>query len=521
MLSKNLSLQRLSLVLLVVALVLGTVVAVNAQSSEGVLRVSTNAPVELDPALGSLDSEVMFNRAIYDALVDIRPDSSVTPNLASGWEISDDGLTYTFTLESGVTFQDGSPLTAADVVYTFNRLVEVGSSAVNILGEFAVEAPDESTVVFTLTSPNADFLYGIGSQFSGIVKDGAGNPNELAEGSDNPYANFNGTGPFVLQEYRPGDRAIFAANESYWQEGMPSLSGVEFIYSDDPVAQVDALRNGEADFIFRTPLDQLDVLEGAEGVQSFMVPSNQHPVIRVRADDGFVGSDPAVRQAFKMATDREALNDLLLDGRGVIGNNDPIGPRYGALYTSVEGPGYDPEGACALLAEAGFPDGLNLTLYTPDAFVGASYADLATVLQQQWSAGCINVDIQVVPENVYYGDENQWLEVELGITGWGDRPSPQITLAVAYASDGAFNESHWSDPELDQLIAQAAVTADTEERKALYEQISQIFADRGPVIIPWFSPILGAASAGVQGMDEAFHPFPGLTDLRQISLDAM
>jgi|FLYN01.1.fsa_nt_gi peptide/nickel transport system substrate-binding protein len=517
MLLNNLHLLR-RLLLVVIALLLGTVAVVSAQEAGGVLRVSTNAPVELDPALGSLDSEVMFNRALYDALVDIRPDSSITPNLASDWEISEDGLTYTFTLQEGVTFHDGSPLTSADVVYTFNRMVEVGSSAVNILGEFEVEAPDETTVVFTLLAPNADFLYGVGSQFSGIVKDGAESPNVLAEGSDNPFMNFNGTGPFVLQEYQPGERAVLARNENYWQEGMPALASVEFIYNDDPVAQVNALRNGEVDFIFRVPLDQLEVLEGSEGVQTFLVPSNQHPVIRVRADEGFVGSDPRVRQAFKMATDREALNELLLDGRGVIGNNDPIGPRYGDLYTPVEGPAYDPEGACALLAEAGYPDGLNLTLYTPDAFVGASYADLATVLQQQWAEGCINVDIQVVPENVYYGDENQWLEVELGITGWGDRPSPQITLAVAYASDGAFNESHWSDPELDALIAQAAVTADVEERAAIYAQISQIFAERGPVIIPWFSPILGAASANVQRLEEAFHPFPGLTDLRQVSI---
>ncbi len=518
MLSNTLFLRRWRFAFLLVMVLIGTVVAVNAQDSGGVLRVSTNAPIELDPALGSLDSEVMLNRALYDALVDIRPDSSIAPNLASGWEISEDGLTYTFTLQSGVTFQDGSPLTSADVVYTFNRLVEVGSSAVNILGEFVVEAPDESTVVFTLPAPNADFLYGIGSQFSGVVKDGAETPNVLAEGADNPYVNFNGTGPFVLQDYQPGERAVLAANEDYWQDGAPALGGVEFIYNDDPVAQVNALRNGEVDFIYRVPLDQLETLEGSEGVQTFLVPSNQHPVIRVRTDEGFIGSDPAVRQALKMATDREALNDLLLDSQGVIGNNDPIGPRYGDLYTPVDGPAYDPAGACALLAEAGYADGLNLTLYTPDAFVGASYADLATVLQQQWAEGCINVDIQVVPENVYYGDENQWLEVELGITGWGDRPSPQITLAVAYASDGAFNESHWSDPELDELIAQAAVTADPDERAGIYEQISQIFADRGPIIIPWFSPILGAASSGVEGLDAAFHPFPGLTDLRQVSI---
>jgi len=518
MLSKSIYSRRWRLTLLLVVLLIGMAVTVRAQGSGGTLRISTNAPVELDPALGSNDPEILLNRSIYDFLVDVRPDSSIAPNLATSWDISDDGLTYTFHLQQGVTFHDGSPFTSADVVYTFNRLVEVGSSAANILGEFEVSAPDESTVVFTLPAPNADFLYGVGSQFSGIIKDGTENPNVLAEGSDNPYVNFNGTGPFVLQEYSPGNRAVLVRNENYWQDGAPLLDGVEFIYQEDAVDQVNALRGGQTDFIFKIPLDQADTLQNTEGVQVFLRPTNQHPVIRVRSDEGHLGSDVRVRQAFKMATDRQALNDLLLEGRGVIGNNDPIGPLYGPFYSPVEGPSYDPQGACALLSEAGYPDGLSgQTLYTPDSF---NYSDLATALQQQWAEGCINVEIQVVPENVYYGDENQWLEVDLGITGWGSRPVPQIYLDSAYASTGAFNESHWSDPELDDLIAQAKVTADVEARAGIYAQISQIFADRGPIIIPWFSPILGAASANVQGLDEAFHPFPGLTDLRQVSISS-
>lgn len=516
MLSNNLHPRRWQFVFVIVLFLLGTVATVNAQQSGGVLRVSTNAPVELDPALGSNDPEILFNRSIYDYLVDVRPDSSVTPNLATGWEISDDGLTYTFTLQEGATFHDGSPFTSADVVYTFNRLVEVGSAAANILGEFDVSAPDDSTVVFTLVAPNADFLFGVGSQFSAIVKDGAESPNVLAEGSDNPYVNFNGTGPFMLQEYRPGDRAVLVRNENYWQDGLPYLDGIEFIYKDDQVDQVNALVSGEVDFIFKIPIELLDVLEGAEGVTILEKASNLHPVIRVRSDEGHLGSDPRVRQAFKLATDRQGINDLLLEGRGVVANNDPIGPLYGSFYHPAEDPGYDPAQACALLADAGYPDGLEVELYAVDSF---NYADLATILQQQWAEGCINAEILVRPENVYYGDDNEWMEVELGITGWASRPSPQIYLVNAYASDGIFNESHWADSELDGLITQASMTADPQARAEIYAQISAIFAERGPIIIPFFWPIWGATRSNVRGLEEAFHPFAGLTDFRQVYIE--
>ncbi len=511
--SENLHLRGWYFVLIVAVLLIGTVGA-SAQDSGGVLRIATNAPVNLDPASGSNDPEILFNRSIYDYLVEVLPDSSIVPNLASSWEISEDGLTYTFTLEDGVTFHDGSPFTSADVAFTFNRLVEVESPALNLLGQFEVTAPDDATVVFTLPTPNADFLYGVGSRFSAILKDGAETPNVLAEGSDNPLINFNGTGPFVLQEYSAANRAVLARNENYWQEGLPSLDGVEFIYNDDSNAWVNSLRSGEADFIFKVPLDQLGVLEETEGLQVILAPTNQHPVIRIRSDEGHLGADPLVRQAFKLATDRQALNELLLEGRGVVGNNDPIGPRYGTFYTPLEDPGYDPQQACALLAEAGFPDGVTETLYTP---IALNFVALATALRQQWAEGCINVEIIEQEEGIYYADDG-WLQVELGITGWGDRPIPQSYFVEAYVTGGIFNESHFSDPEVDELVAQASVTADTEARAAIYGQISQIFAERGPIIIPYFAPILGAVSANVQGMDAAFNPFPGLTDLRQVSI---
>jgi peptide/nickel transport system substrate-binding protein len=482
--------------------------AFSAGAQDGVLRVATNAPQNLDPAFNPNDPETLFNRTLYDFLVEVRPDNSIVPNLASAWTISDDGLTYTFTLNEGVTFHDGSAFSSADVVFTFNRLVSAGSPALGLLGDFTVSAPDASTVVFTLGAPNADFMYGVASRWSLIVKDGTNAPN-VFDSASGSLAAFNGTGPFVLTAYEPGVRAVFTRNESYWR-GAVALAGVEMIFIDDPVAQVDALRSGAVDFIFKVPIDQIPVLEGTSGVNVSLAATSQHPVVRLRADQG-PGADVRVRQAFKLATDREQLNDIVLQGRGVVGNNDPISPVFGAFYTPFE-QAYDPEAARALLAEAGYADGLSITLYTPDSL---GYPDLAAVLQQQWAEAGIRAEIVVRPENVYYSTD-EWSTVDLGITGWGARPTPQATLIEGYSSTSIYNESHWFDDELDALIAAAAVTADPVERAAVFAQISAVFAERGTVIVPYFAPIVGAARSTVQGLELA--PFPGLTDFRDVTL---
>ncbi len=147
-----------------IALLLLAVGFASAQDAT-VLRVGMNAPVVLDPALHTNDPETALNRAIYDYLVEVLPDATIGPNLATAWTVSDDGLTYTFTLADGVTFHDGTPFTSADVVWTFNRLKTVGSpGAQPARSDFEVSAPDASTVVFTLPEVNADFLYGVGAR---------------------------------------------------------------------------------------------------------------------------------------------------------------------------------------------------------------------------------------------------------------------------------------------------------------------------------------------------------------------
>lgn len=505
-------LLRLALLALIVLLF---AVPAAAQTS-GALRVGMSEAVVLDPALHTNDSETALNRAIYDYLVEVLPDSTIGTNLATGWTISDDGLTYTFALRDGVSFHDGSPLTSADVVYTFNRLKSVGSPSLNLLGSgYEVSAPDALTVVFTLPAVNADFIYGVAARQALIIKDGETTPNMIMDG-DNPYAHFNGTGPFILTNFSPGAGASFERNPNYW--GEVSLDGMEHIYINDAVAQVDALLSGELDFIFKVPSQQIDRIEAASGVSVIQRATSQHPVIRLRTDEGRLGEDVRVRQALKYATDREQLNDILLEGRGVVGNNDPIAPVFSFFFdNTIENQTYDPARACELLAEAGIGT-LTATLYAPNAF---EYPDLAAVLQQQWAEGCINVDIQIREEGYYYDVSNpdNYFDVDLGITGWGDRPSPQILLREAYVESGIatyFNESRFSDPEVEALVQQASETTDNDARRAIYAEISRIFLERGPIIIPYFAPLFGAVRDNVQGLEMA--PFPGLTDFRSVSM---
>jgi len=494
-------------------LILFTMSGIAAAQDGGVLRVGMNAPENLDPATGSNDPEILFNGTIYDYLIDVRPDNTLAPNLASGWEMSDDGLTYTFALVEGVQFHDGSDFTAADVVFTFERLKAVESAALGLLGDFEVAADGDYTVVFTLAGLNADFLYGIASRFAFILKEGTENPGVLGEGDD-VFSNFIGTGPFVLAEYSAGERAFLTANENYWIEGQPMLGGIEFLFIDDSLTQIDALRSGAVDFIFKLDVSQVATLEGESDIVITEVVSNQHPLIRIRSDEGHLGEDARIRQAFRLTTNREELLLTVQEGRGLVGNNDPIGPTYGDFFAEIDNPAFDSAAACDLIQEATGEARLGpIDFYVDNAL---NFESLAVALQQQWSEGCIDVNILMRESGVYYAN-NEWMEVDLGITGWGHRPVPQIYLNIMVAGDAVWNEAHFADAEVDELIAQASVTADTMARAEIYAQISTILAERGPYVIPWFSSLIGAASSIVEGLE--MHPFPGLTDFRSVSIN--
>jgi len=468
----------------------------------GSIKVAMQPMVQTDPALISSDTEVLVANHVYDYLVDIDANNQIVPRLAKDWSVSEDGLTYTFNLEDGVVFHDGSPLTANDVVWTFDRLRDPSSGypTTSLYENIeSITAVSDLQVDFKLKLTNPFFPFDLSDNHALVIKD-----------STTDATDFNGTGPYKVSDYLPEDRIVLEANPDYWVEGQPNMNQVEVIFFNDDAAMVDALRGGQVDLVMRLPTSLYQSLNGVDGIQTIAVPSNKFDVIRLRADRP-PGDDPSVIQALRMATDKQVIFDLVLQGLGRIASDDPIGPmypEYNLASPAVPVPDYD--GARSLLEEAGYRDGLSLDLHTPDT---ENRPDLAVALKDMWAKAGVDVNVIVEPESVYYGD-NGWLEVDLGITGWGSRPYPQFYLDVMLTCDAIWNEAHWCNEEFDALVKVAGTTLDEDERTEAYTEIQSMLNEEGPLIIPYFSVTTAAVSDRFENF--TLKSFAGRTSLWEL-----
>lgn len=499
------SLWGLATLLIVAGLILSACGGAAPASDEpSTLTIGYDQIVQTDPALISSDAEVSVANAVYDYLVDVDVNNEIQPRLAQSWQVSPDGRSYTFELVENATFHDGSEFSAADVVYTFDRLrdPDSGYATVDLYSNInSIEATGDYEVTFTLEETNPFFLFDLSDNHALIIKEGT------EEATD-----FNGTGPFVVENYSPEDRIELSANENYFVEGQPNVDRLEYVFFSDRAAAVDALRTEQVDLVMQLPTPLYQGLEGAEGIERSQVATNAFPVVRLRADQP-PGDDPRVMQAMRMTINREEIFELVQQGMGDLGHDTPVGPAYPTLFAEdIPLPERDVEAARDLLAQAGYADGLDLTLRLPEA---QNFPDLAVVLKEQLAEAGINVEVSVEPENVYYG-ENGWLEATFGITGWGHRPYPQFYLDVMLVCDAMWNESHFCDEEFDQLVETAGSTTDQAEQVEAYRQIQQILIERGPIIVPFFFPQLGAQRDYVDGFQ--MKAFPGRSDFRPVSI---
>jgi peptide/nickel transport system substrate-binding protein len=454
------------------------------------------APSTLDPGFAQdiTGGEICAIWGDYLAYVD--EDLSIDPSrsLAENWEVSADGLTWTFTLRKGVMFHNGEEMTSKDVKFTFDRLrdPDIGAATASLYGNITdIEATGTYTVVFTLKQQNPDFLFQLG-EYQAIV---------CWSGIKDFNTEHIFTGKFMYESYLPEDRITFKRNPNYWRkdaEGnqLPYLDGIEYLFLTEPSAQVEALRGGQVDYLIYLPSEYVKAIEDDPNTVVYQKPSNFHYAIRMRSDrEPF--SDVRVRQAFRAAVDRGEILQGAFEGLGVTGRDTPIGPGYGDYYLDVPEPKRDIAKARRLLAEAGYADGITVTLTTQNS---SAMPAMATIMKEQMADAGITIDIQLVPPDVYYGADNLWLEADFAMTDWGSRATPQSYLDLAYTCDANWNESHYCDPELDELAAQAAVEMDTEKRAEIYAKIQRIFMDRGPLIVAYFTNNLFGASSRLKGI---------------------
>lgn len=469
-----------------------------AQDGDGaqVLRMAYSAPTIMDPHMGSDNADDNATRLIYDLLVyldeDFVPDAK--RSLAESWAANEDGTVWTFKLRQGVKFHNGKEMTSKDVKFSFDRLRDatVGAPTVALYENITdIEMPDDYTIVFNLAKTNPDFLSDLFDFHAKIVD---------ADTTDFSTT-YNGTGPFIVERYVPEDRIVYRRNPDYWMKDesgtqLPYLDGIEYLFMADQSAQLEALRSGQVDYLLNLPAEFVPSLEQDPNITVYRKASNYHYPIRMRSDQG-PAQDNRVRQALKLGTDRQAILQGAIGGLGVTGRDTPIGPAFKEYYLDVPEPARDVEKAKQLLAEAGYPDGLDITLHTEQT---SPVPAIATIWKEQMAEIGVNVEIQLVPSEIYFGAENMWLEVDFGITSWGPRPYPQPYLDLAYTSVAQWNETHWSNAKLDELAAQSAIEVDTQKRAALYREIQQLFMDEGPIITPFFIDNIYAARSNVKGV---------------------
>lgn len=351
-------------------------------------------PPHLDPtagAAGAIDNVTYAN--IYEGLTRFASDGSVNPGLAESWEISEDGLGYTFTLHSGVKFHDGSDLTASDVVWSLNRARAEDSTNAQ-KGLFAsiesVEALDDVTVQVTLSAPNGNFLFNMAWGDASILNEG----DDIEALKTNP----NGTGAFVFSNWVQGDSITLTRNENYW--GTPAiLESATIKYIADPTAAFNAVMAGDVDAFptFPAPenLPQFDadprfsVIVGSTEGETILSTNNKMPPF----------DDVRVREALAHAIDRNAIIDGAMFGYGTpIGTHfAPHNPAYVDLTANST---YDPELARALLAEAGYADGFTTTLKLPPPSYARRGGEIIAAQLRE-------VGIETEVTNLEWG---QWLE---------------------------------------------------------------------------------------------------------------
>ncbi len=476
----------------------------------GTIRVGTQVLAIDHPAKYALIGyDANITRAVNEYLTETDKDNLTHPYLLESWAASDDLKTWTLKLRPGIQwYQNGAStdeLVAEHVLFNFNEWLnpDTQSSIAALWSGFLtsanVEVKDNYTVVLHLDNPKLDVPESLFHYPAQII-----HPNFDGDISTGKNAS---TGPMVLAEYKVSERARTVRREGYWQNGadgkpLPYLDEIVHIdLGNDQTAAVAALQGGQVDTIYSPTVDTYLALRSDPKLRVESIGTAQSRVLRFRVDQA-PWDNNAVRMAVKKVQNRQKILDQAYFGQGLLAHDvhvSPVNPEWSPLAV----PEYDPEGARALLAEAGLPD-LSFKIS-----VGSGWTDVvayAETLQQDAAAAGITIELEPMPVDSYW---NVWTETPVGITPWSHRPLAITNLALAYTArpdgtPGDWNESRWVDAEFSQILLQAQGTLDLEARRTLMGKLEVIQRDRGSVAIAWWQNFWDVWNPAFQNA----HPHP-------------
>lgn len=446
-----------------------------------------SAPLRIDPALAISGDEYMLTQAIYNNPVRIDEKLQVQPDLAKSWNVTD-GVNWTFTLQQGVKFHHGKDFKAEDVVFSIKRILDPatassGQSTFSMID--SMSTPDDYTVVFKLKFLYADFPYALGSTFGRIVPSDRTNDQIAKE----PV----GTGPFKMQAYAPGSQIVMVKNENYWEKGLPYLDKVIQIQIPEQTGLAAALKAGQIQVFWQVAPGTLSSVKDDPKIAITEIPSPSFQPIGMRADQPPF-NNVKVRQALMYCLDRKGIVQAVLQGHGTETNDNTV-PTISPFWKDTGMKKRDIAKAKSLLTEAGFPNGLDVEIIASNQRDGL--VEQATILKQLAAEAGFRINIKVVPWDVF--NAQYYKKSTFYVNNWFGRPTIDETLYPYFHTDGSWNDYHYSNPKVDELLEAGRKETDVEKRKQIYGQVQDILVTEGPAGVAYHSTFITALQKQVRG----------------------
>ena len=439
--------------------------------SDTLVIATTSDVSSLDPSRMASGAETYASSCVYDTLTWL-PLGAEEPlmRIAESYTVSEDGLSYTFTLRDDVLFHDGSALTVDDVLYSielFRSSAALASYSYSIAG---CEAPDDSTVVVTLSAPDPAFFENFNNCF--ILSKAA---HEAAGGDFGTQP--VGSGPYQVVSHNPGDRLVLSAFSDYYR-GEASIKNCEIKVIPDTFTIATALETGEVDYSVAVSFDHIETLEQS-GKVTCVVEDGTGVTFAWLNHTIAPYDDVLVRKAISYAIDKQMCNDVIYDGRATV-LTTPLPSVAVEGPEGVEGYSYDPEKARELLAEAGYPNGEGLRPLTIQTYEAA--ADYAEVIQANLTEIGITSEIEIMESNAFMSSAATGsVDLAVWAAGLGSNASQWMSMFV---TGGQLNYPQYSNSRVDELYAEAVVDPDSARRQELYNEIFSIAIDEDAAISP-------------------------------------